>query len=217
MCKHTHSDASKQVEIRFLMNPLRLEPNESMPERVGRVVCERTKLVGDPFEQKPVGTSETETMPADLVLVSIGYKGMPLEGMEELQLFDEKRGIVSNDHGKVAGNNNLFVTGWIKRGPTGIIGTNIMDAKDTVGSVMKFIDEGSIQQPHLQRDDGSGAAKGRVGLAEFLQGREGVETIGWEQFLKIESAETDHSSRLRTDTQPREKFITVEEMLKAAT
>ena len=111
--------SNKHVEIRFLMNPICLEPNDSNRKQVGSVVCERAKLEGEPFHQKSVGTNKTETMPADLVLVSIGYKGMPLEGMNELEVFDDDRGIVLNVNGKVAGDNNMFVTGWIKRAPTG--------------------------------------------------------------------------------------------------
>jgi len=196
------------------MNPIRLESNDQSSDRIGRVVCERTKLDGKQFQQKPVGTNETETMPADLVLVSIGYKGMPLEGMEELQLFDSQKGVVANDHGKVVGENNLFVAGWIKRGPLGIVGTNIMDAKDTVGSVMKFIDADSTQQVDKRTVDGSKLMEGRAGLTEYLQ-RQDVEVINWDQFLKIEAAEADRS-RLRSDVQPREKILSVKEMLNAA-
>ena len=173
-------------------------------ERIGNVICERTKLEGEPFQQRPIKTGETETFPADLVLVSIGYRGMPLEGMDEL--FDHQKGVVANDHGKVEGDNNLFVTGWIKRGPTGIIGTNIMDAKDTVASVMRQIDSEGV--------DTKDVVKGRDGLSERLQ-VEGVYAIDWHKFLKIEAAETERS-RLRSDAQPREKILSVEEMLKAA-
>ncbi len=201
------ADTAKQVEIRFLMNPVRLEPNNANSERVGSVVCERTKLEGSPSKQKPIGTNEYETLPADLVLVSIGYKGMPLEGMKQLDLFDNKKGVVANEHGKVAGDNNLFVAGWIKRGPTGIVGTNIMDAKDTVNSVMKYIDSGRFQTQ--QQDTG-----GRSGLRKLLQSQN-IKAISWPQAEKIESAETD-PSRLRNEAQPREKFLSVDEMLKAA-
>jgi len=194
------------------MSPIRLEPSDSNSERVGQVVCERTKLEGEPFHQKPLRTNETETMPADLVLVSIGYRGMPLEGMDDL--FDKQKGIVANDHGKVAGENNMFVAGWIKRGPTGIVGTNIMCAKETASSVMKFIDSESIQPLNTPQDD-SKFSKGRVGLTDFLQREEGVEAINWPQFMKIEAAETDRS-RLRTDAQPREKLLSVDEMLNVA-
>ncbi len=205
---HISTAAAKQVELRFLMNPIRFESDNSVVGRVGQVVCERTKLVGDPFHQQPIGTNETEVIPANLVLVSIGYRGMPLEGMKELQIFDEKKGAVVNNQGKVVGENNLFVTGWIKRGPFGIIGTNIVDAKETVASIIKFIESGELnaQQPKVPD-----ISTGRVGLTEYL-GREGVESIGWSQFLKIDAAECNRT-RLRTNDQPREKIISIEEML----
>lgn len=203
--------ASKQVELRFLMNPLRFEPDYLIKDRVGRVVCERTKLVGGPFHQQPIGTSETEIIPADLVLVSIGYRGMPLEGMKELQIFDDKKGVVKNVQGKVTGNNNLFVTGWIKRGPLGIIGTNIMDAKETVASIIECIESGEL---NAQQAEDSKVSTGRSGLTEFL-GREGVEFISWPKFMKIDAAECDRT-RLRSDAQPREKFISTDGLLKIA-
>ena len=187
------------------MNPIRFESDDAINDRVGRVVCERTKLVGDPFHQQPIGTNETEVIPADLVLVSIGYRGMPLEGMQELQIFDSKKGIVANVQGKVCGKNNLFVTGWIKRGPLGIIGTNIMDAKETVASIMDFIESGELS---------SMVPAGREGLTEYL-GRAGVETISWSQFLKIDAAESV-PARLRSNTQPREKIITTDDLLEVA-
>lgn len=190
------------------MNPIRFESDDSGIGRVGQVVCERTKLVGDPYHQQPIGTNETEAIPANLVLVSIGYRGMPLEGMKELQIFDDMKGVVMNDHGKVVGDNNLFVTGWIKRGPLGIIGTNIMDAKETVSSIIKFLESREL---NTQQPEGSNISAGRGGLTEFL-GREGVESISWSQFLKIDAAECDRT--LRTNDQPREKFISIDEMLK---
>jgi adrenodoxin-NADP+ reductase len=199
-------DAAKSVEIRFLLNPTQLAPNESNLSTVGHVVCERTRLEGEPGKQRPVGTGEMEKLPADLVLVSIGYRGMPLEGMEELGFFDSASSIVKNNHGKLPGENNLFVTGWIKRGPTGIIGTNIMDAKETVNSVMKYL-ETSIPVTGVE-------TRGREGLNDHLS-TNGVEAVDWNKFLRIVSAEID-TSRLRSEEQPREKILSVSEMLKAA-
>jgi NADPH-dependent glutamate synthase beta subunit-like oxidoreductase len=63
--------------------------------------------------------------------VSIGYKGVPLTGLE--QWYDDRKGIITNKGGKIDGASSslggLYVSGWLKRGPRGIIGTNIMDAK----------------------------------------------------------------------------------------
>ena len=200
------SDAEKSVEIRFLLNPTHFAPHESDVSKVGHVLCERTRLEGDCGKQRPVGTGEMEELPADLVLVSIGYRGMPLEGMDELDFFDSRSSTVKNDHGKLPGENNLFVTGWIKRGPTGIIGTNIMDAKDTVNSVMKYLERSA---PDLGVEN-----QGRDGLNDHLVAS-GIEAVDWNQFLRIVSAEND-TSRLRSESQPREKILAVSEMLKAA-
>lgn len=147
-----------------------------------------------------------EELPADLVLVSIGYRGLPLEGMEELDLFDYGSSTVVNNHGKLPGENNLFVAGWIKRGPTGIIGTNIMDAKDTVNSVMKYLEK-SVPLVDAK-------ARGRDGLNDHIEAH-GIKAVNWDQFLQIVSAEID-TSRLRSEVQPREKILAVTEMLKAA-
>lgn len=198
-------DMAKQVELRFLMNPIGLEPSDTNSERVGKVVCKRTKLEGEPFQQKPIQTDETETLDADLVLVSIGYKGIPLDGTEEL--FDNQKSTVANEHGKVAGDNNLFVSGWIKRGPSGIIGTNIGDANDTVASIMQFI--------NTQQDVSTQNKKGRVGLTDLLHTQDGVDAISWDQFQSIDEAEREEN-RLRSDAQPREKILSIEEMIKAS-
>lgn len=201
-----NDSSTKKVELRFLLNPIRLEPSELDNSRVGRVVCERTKLVGDPFEQNSVGTEVTESLSADLVLVSIGYRGLPLTGLDDIGHFDDRKGIVSNDHGKVVGDNNMFVTGWIKRGPTGIIGTNISDAKETVASVMKFVESG--------HNKAATVVTGRAGLADILHTSQ-IETVCWSRFCKIDAFELDRSW-CRNSNQPREKLVTIDDMLKAA-
>ena len=183
------------------MSPASIEPKASDLGRVGGVVCERTRLEGGPFKQNSVPTGEIETLPADLVLTSIGYKGMPLEGMKGQDQFDLQRCVVNNQHGKVAGDNNLFASGWIKRGPSGIIGTNIMDAKDTVKSIMMFIKENGRAR---------GKKDGRRELEKYLESNDTV-PIRWENFQAIEVAETD-PARLRNDAQPREKILQITEM-----
>mmetsp|Transcript_11114 Transcript_11114/g.25914 ORF Transcript_11114/g.25914 Transcript_11114/m.25914 type:complete len:572 (+) Transcript_11114:108-1823(+) len=194
-------EAPKTVCLRFLLSPTSIEAKDSDGGRVGGVVCERTRLEGGPFKQNSVSTGEIETLPADLVLTSIGYKGMPLEGMKGRDQFDHQQSVVNNLHGKVTGDNNLFASGWIKRGPSGIIGTNIMDAKDTVKSIMMFIEENG-----RVRDE----KDGRRGLEKYLEAHETV-PIRWENFQAIEVAETD-PARLRNDAQPREKILQITEM-----
>ena len=139
------------------------------------------------------------------VLVSIGYKGIPLPGLE--QWFDDRRGVVVNKGGKVddasSSQGGLYVSGWLKRGPSGIIGTNIMDAKDTVVNIVRSVGpEVSIKDDASQR------------LSDLLAERN-VPVVKWSNFEKIDAVETSPERR-RNDQQPREKITEIDELLKAA-
>lgn len=103
------------------------------PGRVTGVRVERTRLDAD---GSPSGTGEHTTIDADLVVRSVGYQGMPLAGVP----FDDARGVIPHHDGRVVDDDAVvpgeYVAGWIKRGPTGIIGTNKKDAAETVRSVI---------------------------------------------------------------------------------
>jgi len=196
---HNH----KQVELRFLMNPVKFIPDANDGSRLGSVLCEVTKLEGEAHKQVAVGTEEMREIPAQMALVSIGYKGVALPGMKS-NIFDEAKGVVKNIHGKVE--SNLYVSGWLKRGPSGIIGTNIHDAKDTVASILNDI------KSEKMTDDRKNGSKGRSGLDNLLKNR-GIFVVNWEQFKTIDKAEKD-VTRLRVSEQPREKMSNISEMLK---
>jgi NADPH-dependent glutamate synthase beta subunit-like oxidoreductase len=83
------------------------------------------RLEGEAFSQVARGTGEPLTIPCGLVLTSIGYKSTPMSSVP----FDERSATVPSTAGRVAGEERLYVAGWMKRGPTGIVGTNIPDAK----------------------------------------------------------------------------------------
>jgi NADPH-dependent glutamate synthase beta subunit-like oxidoreductase len=138
-------------------------------------------------------------------LISIGYKGNALPGLEEAGLFDSRRGVVVNVHGKVDDAKNglggLYASGWLKRGPSGIIGTNIADAKDTVASIKKDLDHQAIKE-------------GNRSLQSLLAER-GVKVVDWSSYELIDAAETD-AKRKRSEHQPREKIPNIDEMLRAA-
>eukprot|EP00521_Asterionellopsis_glacialis_P006767 CAMPEP_0195281584 /NCGR_PEP_ID=MMETSP0707-20130614/834_1 /TAXON_ID=33640 /ORGANISM="Asterionellopsis glacialis, Strain CCMP134" /LENGTH=307 /DNA_ID=CAMNT_0040340487 /DNA_START=56 /DNA_END=979 /DNA_ORIENTATION=- len=195
----------KEISLRFLLNPVEFLPLDDDPSTLGKVVCERTKLQGEPGNQSAVGTGEFETFPAQMALVSIGYKGVALDGMQNEGLFDPKRGVVNHVGGKVdeaAGSKGgLYTAGWLKRGPSGIIGTNIMDAKDTVVTILKDL----AKQP---------IGKKGGGIDKLLEKR-GVNVVTWSDYKNIDAAET-RIDRKRTEVQPREKFTTVNELLAAA-
>ncbi len=156
--------------------------------------------------------------------MSIGYKGVPLPGMDS-SMFDEKKGIVQNQHGRVVVNNDgnesrsvggLYVSGWLKRGPSGIIGTNIADAKDTVLSIMEDLIATSSATDVCDFSSGDGGSdggkmKGRNGLDKLLMERQ-ITKVDWESYEKIDAKEKD-PSRLRSSNQPREKITSLHEML----
>ena len=83
-------------------------------------------------------------------------------------MFDEKKGIVRNTHGRVDDDKKggLYVSGWLKRGPSGIIGTNITDAKDTVASIIKDIEDETIRY-----QENNASMKGRAGLDKILDSK----------------------------------------------
>lgn len=147
--------------------------------------------------------------------MSIGYKGVAIEGSE--RWFDESRGVMKNQHGLVDAANSelnmggLYVSGWLKRGPSGIIGTNIGDAKDTVATILKDLEEESSSVPTRKAIK---ATSDTTTLDELLKKRN-VQVVDWTAFEKIEAAETSNA-RKRSPEQPREKITTRDELLAIA-
>jgi len=135
-------------------------------------------------------------------LVSIGYKAIALPGIEPW--FDESRGVVENEHGLVDSASStlggLYVSGWLKRGPTGIIGTNIGDAKDTVNTVI-----------HDLKNDSSRHEKS--GDLESLLKDRGLAVVGWDGYRRIEEKE---GTTKRSEAQPREKITDIQVQLETA-
>ncbi|MFJ8082499.1 FAD-dependent oxidoreductase [Streptomyces sp. NPDC096205] len=118
-------EAPRRIRLRFFLRPVELLADGG---RVGAVRFERTVPDG---RGGVVGTGRFEEIEAQLVLRSVGYRGVPVEGLP----FDEATGTVPNDAGRVAP--GVYVAGWIKRGPTGVIGTNRPCAKETVMSLLE--------------------------------------------------------------------------------
>ncbi len=134
--------ARRRLALRFYTIPVEILGDG----RVEAVVLERTRLVrGADGRVSAQPTGEREELPVGLVLRSIGYYGTPIPGLP----FDEARGIVPNAAGRVvdaAGERlpGVYVTGWIKRGPSGVIGTNKKDAKETVDALLGDLDAGRL-------------------------------------------------------------------------
>ncbi|WP_081622441.1 FAD-dependent oxidoreductase [Jongsikchunia kroppenstedtii] len=90
-----------------------------------------------------VATDDVETVPESLVLTSVGYHGRPVSGLP----FDDRRGVIPNAAGRVDGMAGVYVAGWIKRGPTGFIGTNKSDAQETVRLLLDDFNAGRLASP----------------------------------------------------------------------
>lgn len=127
------NDNHREVHLRFLLSPLAAIPSSN--GRIGAVRLARNFLSGDPFKQKAtvIKNSQPIDLPCDLLLKSVGYKSISIS--DDLP-FDPRSNTILHDRGKVIGKDRLYTVGWLKRGPSGIIGSNIPDAKETVASVM---------------------------------------------------------------------------------
>lgn len=134
---HVAEPGQVRVTLRFFSRPSRLLGEE----RVTAVEVERTAVDAD---GRAMGTGETELLPADLVVRSVGYRGCPLPGLP----VDERTATVANDSGRVLRDGRPspgeYVAGWIKRGPSGVVGTNKHDARETVAALLADAVDGRL-------------------------------------------------------------------------
>lgn len=126
----------RRVHFRFLLSPVEIFGEDG---KVAAVRLEKNRLEADASGYlNAEGTGDYETLPAGLILRSVGYKGIPLENVP----YDKRKGIIPNVQGRVIDpeKNQIvtgeYVVGWAKRGPTGIIGTNKPDAVETVNLML---------------------------------------------------------------------------------
>ncbi|TFV90669.1 NADP oxidoreductase [Blastococcus sp. CT_GayMR16] len=134
---HVPEPDRTRVRLRFFARPARVLGED----RVTGVEVERTAVDGD---GRAVGTGETEVLRADLVVRSVGYFGTPLPGLP----VDERTGTVPHDAGRVLRDGKPsageYVAGWIKRGPSGVVGTNKHDARETVAALLADVADGVL-------------------------------------------------------------------------
>jgi len=191
----------KRIVFRYLASPTALLGTD----RVEAVTVARNELVaGTDGSPSARPTADSETLGASLVLRSIGYRGRPLAGVP----FDERRGTIPNDNGRVlesAGGapvDGVYVTGWIKRGPSGVIGTNKACAKETVRGLLEDFQSGSLSRPVGSRKD----------LTKLVTQRQParIDYRGWQAIDAAERAGGAASGR------PRVKITDVDEMLGVA-
>jgi ferredoxin/flavodoxin---NADP+ reductase len=193
---------NRKISMRFLRSPVEIQGDG----KVERIVVGRNELQRDESGRiRAVDTGERETIECGLVLRSIGYKGIPIEGIP----FDDGRGLIHNDGGRVHDGEGtqvpgLYAVGWIKRGPSGVIGTNKKDAQETVDNLFADVDAENVPEPELASDRGS---------IEALLNERKPDHVTFEGWQAIDAAEVE---RGKPHGRPRVKFCRVDELVEAS-
>ncbi|MDX6376205.1 MAG: ferredoxin/flavodoxin---NADP+ reductase [Gaiellaceae bacterium] len=136
--QRTPTGKPRVVRLRYLSSPVELRGDGRVQEMV---IAHNRLEPGPDGTLRAVPTGETEVLECGLVLRSVGYRGTPLEGVP----FDPQRAVIPNEGGRVAPGE--YCSGWIKRGPSGIIGTNKKDANETAALVLEDAAAGLLPTP----------------------------------------------------------------------
>ncbi|MCH7975860.1 MAG: FAD-dependent oxidoreductase [Bacteroidetes bacterium] len=197
----TPEGKSKRIVLRFLVSPTEILDDET--GHVGAVRLVRNELYRtEDGRLRSRATEETEELSCGLVFRSVGYRGVPLPDVP----FREDWGIVPNEEGRVMQEPDrdpvpgLYVSGWIKRGPSGVIGTNKPDAQETVGHML----EDAENDRHFQPEHPSGEA------AESLIRERQPQCFSYADWLRINDLESTAGEK---QGRPRVKLTRIEEML----
>ena len=193
-----------RVSLKFLRSPVEiLGEGEHGPVTGVRIVRNRIEP-DDRGNLRAVATGETEEIECGLVLRSIGYRGRPIDEVP----FDHRRGLIRNVGGRVCDeeerhHHGEYVVGWIKRGPSGVIGTNKKDAADTVARIAEDAAAGTLNQPANPDPDAT---------AEWLAAR-CPDVVTWEGWLSID----EHERRAgEPHGRPRIKLVKLADLIAAA-
>lgn len=158
----------RHIDVRFWRAPAEIIGTD----RVEGLRLEKTRL---DETGRVTGTGEFETLPVGLVLRSVGYQSVPLDGVP----FDERSHTVPNEGGRITGPDGdpvprEYVAGWIKRGPTGVVGTNKSDAAETVRNLLE--------------DLGAADTTPKRTIEELLESR-GLRVVTYDDWLRLDAAE----------------------------
>jgi ferredoxin/flavodoxin---NADP+ reductase len=189
-------ESARKIRAIFLTSPIEFIGENGKLTHVKMV---RNELVEKDGRIRPTPTGESWTQEVQLVFKAIGYRGVPIPGVP----FDDWKGIIPNVEGRVHDSDGKarfgqYVVGWAKRGPSGLIGTNRPDSESTVERLLEDVDD--LIQSEREND-----------LKRILMSR-GVRVVDEDDWFYLDSEE---SRRGELKGKIRDKFCTVEEMLKA--
>ena len=189
--------ASRRLHLHFWAKPVEVKTDEA--GRVAALVYERTRPDGS---GGVIGTGELREVPIGQLYRAVGYFGSPLPGVP----FDERHGVIPNHEGQVLATDSneripgMYATGWIKRGPVGLIGHTKSDAMETIQHLVK--DQGSWWQPEDPSEDSIPAL-----LAE--RGVQWTDLHGWHRLDDHEVALGEPHGRARIKVVPREEMVRI--------
>jgi ferredoxin--NADP+ reductase len=194
------SGKRKRIVLRFLASPVEIAGDG----KVEKIIIGRNELVEEGGTLRAKDSGEREELECGLILRSVGYTGVPIEGVP----FDEKRGLILNEGGRVLDSHDSghkvghYTAGWIKRGPSGVIGTNKKDALETVQHLFADVESQALLHPENPEPS----------AIESLLAERGVRYVSFEDWQTINQAEV---GRGEPHGRPRVKFVRVEEMLES--
>jgi ferredoxin/flavodoxin---NADP+ reductase len=197
------SRRSRRLILRFLVSPLELIGDEEGRVKAMRIVRNELYLT-EAGSLRSRYTDHTEELPVGLVFRSIGYRGVPIPDVP----FNDNWGVILNDGGRVVDAETQrprlgeYAAGWIKRGPTGVIGTNKPDAVETVEHMLDDLQAGRTLKPSQPR---------ATAVEQFVRDRQ-PHYFSYSDWLRLDELELSRGAELG---RPRLKFTNVEEMLAA--
>jgi adrenodoxin-NADP+ reductase len=190
-------EADKSWTAKFLRSPVEVlkRANEN---RVDGIKYEINRLEGPLDQRKAVGTGEYETQECGVILTSIGYKSIAIDGIP----FDSRQGRVPNRYGKVLDGEEevpgMYTSGWLKRGPTGVIVSTMADAYETAETIVDDLKNGKDMLNSTENN-----------IEELLKERN-IHSVSYSDWKKIEAEEFAIGEKLG---KPREKFSSIQDML----
>lgn len=188
------SGKRRKFYLHFLKSPVALLGKG----RVEKLILEKNALSGEAGRQKAKGTGQKEELACGMFFRSVGYRGLPINGVP----FQDREGVIPNQGGRVLEGGQIvpgfYAAGWIKRGPSGVIGTNKPDSEETVKNLLS-----DVEQLVPCRQPANAAVK------EFFH-QKGVRVVTFDDWRKIDAEEIKRGASCG---KPREKYVSTPEML----